>query len=88
MKNKYLLLILLLINIPALASGDKCSHSLDISCAYNPKPAFGDLILPMPKLNRVGVLASDGKLDCPKENAISLLLQRELIEQVGVINIS
>ncbi len=49
-----LLLILLLINIPALASGDKCSHSLDISCAYNPKPAFGDFILPMPQLNGVG----------------------------------
>jgi hypothetical protein len=53
-KNKYLLLILLLINIPALASGDKCTHKLDISCAYNPKPAFGDFILPMPKLNEIG----------------------------------
>ncbi len=54
MKNKYLLLILLLINIPVLASDDKCIHSLDISCAYNPKPAFGDFILPMPKLNEIG----------------------------------
>ncbi len=31
----------------------------------------------------LSILASDGKLDCPKENAISLLLQRELIEKVG-----
>ena len=56
MKNKYLLLILLVINFPALASGDKCIHKLDISCAYNPKPAFGDFILPMPKLNGIGEL--------------------------------
>ncbi len=54
MKNKYLLLILLLINIPIFASEDKCIHSLDISCAYNPKPAVGDLILPMPRLNDIG----------------------------------
>jgi len=52
--NKYIILILLLINIPVLASDDKCTHKLDISCSYNPKPAFRDFILPMPQLNDIG----------------------------------
>ncbi len=51
-KNKYIIFILLLINFPALASTDKCTHKLDISCAYNPKPDIEDFILPMPKLSK------------------------------------
>ncbi|WP_069473735.1 SUMF1/EgtB/PvdO family nonheme iron enzyme [Candidatus Marithrix sp. Canyon 246] len=52
MKNEYIIFILLLINFPALASGDKCTHKLDISCAYNPKSDIEDFILPMPKLSK------------------------------------
>ncbi|HFU75559.1 MAG TPA: hypothetical protein ENK66_04860 [Arcobacter sp.] len=54
MKKKNLFIILLLINIPVLASEDKCTTNLDVSCTYNPKPAFGDFILPMPKLKEMG----------------------------------
>ena len=32
----------------------------------------------------LSILASDGKLDCPEEKSLSLLLERELIEQVDV----
>ncbi len=31
----------------------------------------------------LSILASDGKLDCPEEKSLSLLLERELIEKVG-----
>jgi DNA repair exonuclease SbcCD ATPase subunit len=39
--------------VPVLAA-DKCSRKLDISCTYNPKPAAGDFILPMPKIAGFG----------------------------------
>jgi hypothetical protein len=53
-KNKYLFIILFFINIPALASADKCTTNLDVSCTYNPKPNSDDFILPMPTLNGIG----------------------------------